>query len=79
MSSWEEPWLIMGDFNEILNIGEKFGGKTTGIRKSYLNEFFQNVGALDLEYTGKRFTWENRQEGRAYVKGRLDRFIANRD
>lgn len=23
---WKEPWLLMGDFNEVLNTGEKFGG-----------------------------------------------------
>lgn len=69
----------MGDFNEVLKIGEKFWGKTIAGRKTFLNDFFQAVGVVNLGWVGKRFTWENRQEGNAFIKERLDRFIANKD
>lgn len=39
----------------------------------------QSMGALDMGFMDKRFTWENKEEGRAYIKERLDRFLANRD
>lgn len=76
---WQEPWLIIGDFNELANSGEKFGGRVSANRIWFLNEFMKTVGTLDLGYTGKRFIWENRQDGRAYIKEMLDHFMANKD
>nr|XP_048333636.1 uncharacterized protein LOC125423443 [Ziziphus jujuba var. spinosa] len=73
------PWLILRDLNEILDDTEKVGGKGFQRNHSYLNTFVQNVGAIDLGFLGKKFTWENKQEGRSYIKERLDRGLANQD
>lgn len=39
VSLWMDPRLIMGVLNELRNMGEKFGGKITSIRRWFLNEF----------------------------------------
>lgn len=64
---------------EVMNNSEKYGGRALLSRTLFLNEFIQKVGALDLGCTGNRFTWENRQKGKAFIKERLDRFLANRN
>lgn len=77
--SWKDLWLLMGDFNEIMHYGEKFGGKHYINYRFFLEYFTHAVGSIDLGYMGKRFTWENRQEGVAYIKERLDKFLSNED
>ncbi|XP_048336347.2 uncharacterized protein LOC125424078 [Ziziphus jujuba] len=62
----EMPWVVIGDLNDIFEELEKFEGR-------------KKVGAVDLSFSGKRFTWENKQEGRAYIKERLDRDLASQD
>lgn len=37
------------------------------------------MGAFDLDFVGKMFTWENRQTGQAYIKERLNKFLAYRE
>lgn len=38
----------------------------------------QKLGAIDLGFQGKRFTWENNQVGRGLIKERLDRAFADK-
>lgn len=42
---------MLGDFNELLNPGEKSGGKSSD-RRRFLNEFIQSVEAFDLGFVG---------------------------
>lgn len=72
-------WLLVGDFNDILHFGEKIGGKSQDRRISFLGEFMQLVGAINLGFSRQKFTWENRQSGHAYIKERLDRCLMNKD
>lgn len=48
-------------------------------RRSFLSDFIHSTDAVDLGWGGNRFTWENRQNGRAFIKERLDRFLANKE
>ncbi|KAL5779912.1 hypothetical protein ACOSQ2_010649 [Xanthoceras sorbifolium] len=70
------PWLVGGDFNEILRDEEKSGGKG---RSSRLMSQFKNViddcNLLDLGFNGHPFTWVNRQGGDKLVKERIDRLL----
>ena len=68
-----QPWLVLGDFNEILYNTEKEGGVPRPQR--YMQAFhdaLSDCGLGDMGYEGDRFTW---QRGR--VRERLDRGVAN--
>jgi hypothetical protein len=73
------PWICLGDFNEILNESEKWGGRS---RPRGLMESFQGTleacGLSDLGFKGPKYTWSNCQEGLDLIKERLDRVVANR-
>ncbi|XP_037480464.1 pentatricopeptide repeat-containing protein At4g20740-like [Triticum dicoccoides] len=72
------PWLCGGDFNEITDNMEYFGAneraewQMQGFRETIDECKFQDMG-----FNGIPYTWDNRQEGVANVKVRLDRYLAD--
>ncbi|XP_061993936.1 uncharacterized protein LOC133711869 [Rosa rugosa] len=63
------PWLVAGDFNEILCQADKSGGPPRSATQ--MNRFRQTLvdcALLDMGFVGSRFTWSNRT-----TKERLDR------
>ena len=67
------PWMIFGDFNEVLLATEKFGGRVRSL--SQMQGFRDTVGSCnlgDLGFKGDIFTWAN-----SLTKCRLDRCLAN--
>ena len=66
------PWLLFGDLNEIVDQSEKFGGRKVYGKRLFLKQFLQEVGGVDLGFTGTRFTWQGNG-----VKERLDRAVAS--
>lgn len=73
-----EPWMLIGDFNEVLTASEKRGGKHLGTTsRKYLMNFIENSGCIDLGFVGNPFTWRNKRGGLAHIRQRLDRALAN--
>ncbi|KAL4300764.1 hypothetical protein AHAS_Ahas17G0233500 [Arachis hypogaea] len=74
-------WLVVGDFNEIADEGEKKGGASVdrnACRK--FKDWIQSCNLLDLGYVGSKFTWRGGQrEGLDRVFKRLDRGLSNAD
>lgn len=72
------PWLCIGDYNEILSSEEKDGCLP---RPEHLMQNFRSTllycGLIDMGFTRNIFTWENEQEGEAFVHERLDRACAS--
>lgn len=64
------PWLVGGDFNEILF--ELIYESVTS-----LLGYLDICGLHDLPYTGPRFTWSNKRQGDNLIFARLDRFVCN--
>lgn len=63
------PWLVAGDFNEILCNAEKSGGpQRGGAPMARFRETLVDCGLSDMGFVGSRFTWSNR-----FTKERLDR------
>ncbi|KAL9413837.1 hypothetical protein AB3S75_042347 [Citrus x aurantiifolia] len=44
------PWLCFGDFNEVLNLNEKLGGKEKSV--SMVNDFRETIRDRDLRDLG---------------------------
>jgi hypothetical protein len=69
------PWILLGDFNEILFSHEKEGGNP---RPHNFMQAFQDVlsdcGLEDIGYSGDMFTWR-----RGRIRERLDRAVADGD
>ncbi|KAL5571442.1 hypothetical protein UlMin_021039 [Ulmus minor] len=74
------PWLIGGDFNEILLDLEKRVGRPRVLKQM---RDFQSVldlcGVKDLSFFGDCFMWANKQKNSDFVQARLDRFVGNYD
>ncbi|KAL6185364.1 hypothetical protein ACLB2K_041498 [Fragaria x ananassa] len=72
------PWLLGGDFNEILWAIEKEGGQITAEKQ--MDGFREALNVCDLKdlyFTGPCFTWRGNRHGEE-IKERLDRFVVNR-
>lgn len=72
------PWLLGGDFNEILDSKEKFGGLP--ISNNRVDKFMNCLNyckLIDLGFHGSRFTWTNKRRHGNTILERLDRFLAN--
>jgi hypothetical protein len=71
-------WMVVGDFNEIVNQSEKIGGAQ---RREGQMVLFRNVledcGLSDLGFLGSKFTWSNGHHDDTFMKERLDRVVAN--
>jgi hypothetical protein len=78
-SNMKDPWLLAGDFNDILSINEKKGGAPASIRKC--NLFKERVDAchlLDVGFVGAKYTWRGPvYHGGQRIYERLDRALSN--
>ena len=71
------PWLIMGDFNEIMSNSEKRGGRMrTEASFQDMRRMVRCCNFTDLKSTGDRFSWAG-QRGNHYVSVCLDCTMAN--
>lgn len=68
-----QPWLALGDFNEIISPSEVTGGGFCHVRATRMISMVEGCEFIDLGATGQRFTWERRVNGRSVTAKRLDR------
>ncbi|KAL3722147.1 hypothetical protein ACJRO7_034500 [Eucalyptus globulus] len=75
-----DPWLCVGDFNEILYQWEKIGGRAAEYYRCKAFQDFTNACALmDLESKGCAYTWANNRGGDELIRKRLDRALCSMD
>jgi hypothetical protein len=68
------PWLCVDDFNEIMYNTEHFSEHNRDEWQMIeFRDTLEDCDLPDLGFSGQPFTWDNRQDGRANVKARLDR------
>lgn len=72
------PWVVIGDLNEIVTANENRGGRNIWKNRLFLKQFMDNIGVIDLGFSGKRYTWGNNHEGFACIKERLGRAVVDK-
>ncbi|XP_024158077.2 uncharacterized protein LOC112165700 [Rosa chinensis] len=65
------PWMLIGDFNELVSSADKNGGSFTG-KFGGLRNWINRNAMIDMGFQGSCFTWSNNR-----VKERLDRGFCN--
>ncbi|GMI97858.1 hypothetical protein HRI_003455100 [Hibiscus trionum] len=74
----EMPWLVIGDFNEILYSSEKQGGLLRNPRQMDLfRSALEDCALDDIGYLGSWFTWDKGRREQSNMRLRLDRGVAN--
>jgi hypothetical protein len=74
------PWLCIGDFNEIMELSEKYGATLRPDRQmEAFKKTLEDCKLSDLGFIGSKFTWCNNREDAYFTKKRLDRAVANSD
>uniref|UniRef100_A0A2N9GC57 CCHC-type domain-containing protein n=1 Tax=Fagus sylvatica TaxID=28930 RepID=A0A2N9GC57_FAGSY len=74
------PWVMLGDFNDILLCEEKWGGNRPS--NSRIREFRNCLNAcnmIDLGFSSPKYTWSNCHDMNYLIMERLDKVLANPD
>ncbi|WZY83148.1 hypothetical protein YC2023_029532 [Brassica napus] len=73
----QAPWLITGDFNDLLDNSEKVGGplRWEGSFLSFRN-FVSQYDLWDLQFSGNSLSWRGTRYTH-FIQSRLDRAMAN--
>lgn len=72
-----DPWLLLGDFNEILLPSEVRGGIFCSSRARKLVEVLESCTLVDLGASGSRFRWHRNWNRTRTVSKRLDRAVSD--
>jgi len=79
--SIHEPWLMMGDFNEIASPDEKKGGTQVDLRRClHFADWINDCNLMDVNTVGTKFTWRGpKWNGYDRVFKKLDCVLCNVD
>jgi exonuclease III len=72
-----DPWMLIGDFNDIASISEVVGGSFSYSRATKKLNMMEAFNLLDLGSTGSKYTWSRKNNNGALIAKRLDRAIAD--
>ncbi|XP_074304581.1 uncharacterized protein LOC141639326 [Silene latifolia] len=73
------PWLVLGDFNNVLFSNERLGKIVKDNEMAPFLSAVNNCGLQDMKTTGAFFTWNNKQASATRVFSRIDRVLVNGD
>ncbi|GKC35242.1 RNA-directed DNA polymerase, eukaryota [Tanacetum coccineum] len=73
INSWSGEAIVMGDFNEVRCIDERYGSSFNMLGARRFNEFIKSSGLVDINLEGYKFTWSHPS---ASKMSKLDRFLA---
>lgn len=74
----DKPLVVYGDFNEILHLAEKWGGRARPKKQvSDFREVLTRCELRDARYVRSPFTWCNNRDNDNRIFERLDCFRAN--
>lgn len=74
------PWMVVGDFNEIMYSFEKKGGRLRNEQNmARFRAVLVDCDLLDIGFSGSWFTWEKGKHLENNVRERLERGVANQE
>ena len=72
------PWVIVGDFNEVLHAHEKIGGTNgNSSRMQNFSNFIDNYHLLELESFDLTYIWFNKRRDSSSIFEKLNRVLIN--
>ena len=72
------PWIVLGDFNAIMNAGDRSGGDVNWYHhQNAFSHCIRQTELIPLPYTGLKFTWHNGQQGEHTIQKKLDWIFGN--
>ncbi|XP_062114516.1 uncharacterized protein LOC133825616 [Humulus lupulus] len=75
----KQPWVILGDFNDILNADERVGNRVQGGSSSTFKDCIEECQLEYVKYSGCFFTWNNKQDKEGRIYSKIDRVMANQE
>lgn len=68
--NWGNFWFLGGDLNDIRDGAEKKGGRprTAGSFRHF-SDFIQDLGMVEIKFSGHAWTWANNRLGEGYWCG----------
>lgn len=71
------PWIVMGDYNNVLTFNDIIGGNHVAINKyKELVEMIQKNGLYEAPSKGSHYTWSNKHST-GTIYSRIDRLVGN--
>ena len=70
------PWLVAGDFNEIVNSSEKRGGRFHHANSGF-GDWIDRNELVDMGFIGAKFTWMTKRGVHEEIWERLDRAVCS--
>lgn len=78
--SCSNPWVLLGDFNAVLYADERSSGLLgQGNKDRAFCSLVDEMGLVDLGFSGPLFTWSRGISSDHFVGARLDRGLCNMD
>ena len=71
------PWIVVGDFNDVLEQNERIGRRAHKRITGEFRECVEKCGIEDLKASGCYYTWYNKQDIENRVWAKLDRAMVN--
>lgn len=72
------PWMLIGDFNQILYLEEKRrGSKLLNSKMEAFRRLLRKCDLVDVKFSGPQFTWTNMRDSMTNIQERLDRVLGN--
>nr|GEZ31425.1 RNA-directed DNA polymerase, eukaryota [Tanacetum cinerariifolium] len=72
VSRWDSHYMVMGDFNEVRSVEDRFGSEFNAQSANEFNSFISNSGLAEIQLEGYSFTWCLQS---AKKMSKLDRFF----
>ena len=72
-----DPWLLIGDFNEILSPNDKLSSAGSSSGMSSFLQCVESAQLLSITQKGASFTWSNNRKEDWLVMEKLDRALSN--